>query len=252
MLRTTGRPRPLRHVIGGSLADDSPADDAVVGSSLTRSSEERLKRQAGLGRSGGLGRLNRQNRPSDPSGLGSQGGSSSPSSQVGTDSSAQDSQFFDSQPSARKGPSLKARAISLLSRRDQSRVELQRKLATYAESPEAIDSVIQALELEGFFSETRFAQSFARRRGERYGVARVKQELNGHKLEASLMETTVDALKKSEFIRGYEVWSRRFDALATDSGARVKQQRFLAGRGFSMSVIAKIIKGEIPDTEEPT
>ena len=230
----------------------------MVGSSLTRSSEERLKRQAATGRTGGLGRQNRQNRqnrqdgPNSPIGLSSPSSPSSLSSHGSTDDPGQDAQFFDSQPSARKGPSLKARAISLLSRRDQSRVELQRKLAPYSESPEAIEAVIQALEIEDFFSETRFAQSFARRRGERYGVARVKQELNGHKLEAGLMETTVDVLKKSEFVRGYEVWSRRFDALATDSSARVKQQRFLAGRGFSMAVIARIIKGEIPDTEEPT
>lgn len=223
------------------MADDLPADDAAVGSSLTRSSEERLKRQAGLGRPRGYGGFGRAKGSSAASGANGSGGSG------GKDTL---STLGDDQASPRKGPSLKARAISLLSRRDQSRVELQRKLAIYAESPEAIAEVILALEIEGYFSEARFAQSFARRRGERYGVARVKQELNGHKLDATLMETTVDTLKKSEFARGYEVWSRRFDALASDSAARVKQQRFLAGRGFSMSVIARIIKGETPDTDE--
>ena len=219
-----------------SLADGPPADDAVVGSSFTRSSEERLKRQS-TGR--GFGGPNRRSGPT--------GEDRRDVEEVQSELS----KLADSQSQARKGPSLKARAINLLSRRDQSRVELQRKLAIHAESPEAIDTVIQSLETEGYFSETRFAQSFARRRGERYGVARVKQELNGHKLDSTLMEATVDTLKKSEFVRGFEVWSRRFDALSTDSAGRIKQQRFLAGRGFSMAVIGRIIKGEIPDTEEP-
>lgn len=154
-----------------------------------------------------------------------------------------------------RGPSLKARAISLLSRRDQSRFELHRKLAQYTESEDSaaaraeIDAVVQALELEGFFSETRFAESFARRRGERYGTARVKQELQVHKIDSELMISTITKLKDSEFERGHEVWSRRFDGLTQDAAARAKQQRFLAGRGFSMAVIARIMKGEVPDTD---
>ena len=227
------------------MADDSPVDDAAVGSSLTRSSEERLKRQGGARGFGG------SNRRSGPAGRGNLSDPDGEAGAAGTAYQTELSKLAESQSEARKGPSLKARAISLLSRRDQSRVELKRKLAMHAESPEAIETVINSLETEGYFSEARFAQSFARRRGERYGVARVKQELNGHKLDSALMETTVDILKKSEFVRGYEVWSRRFDALASDSTGRIKQQRFLAGRGFSMAVIGRIIKGEIPDTEEP-
>ena len=174
------------------------------------------------------------------------------------DDSAAGSSLQDLAQKRRRGPSLKARAISLLSRRDQSRFELQRKLAQFTESEDAagataeIDAVIQALELEGFFSETRFAQSFARRRGERYGTARVKQELQIHKLDGELLVATITSLKDSEFERGYEVWSRRFDGLAPDATARAKQQRFLAGRGFSMAVIARIMKGEAPDTDALT
>ena len=54
---------------------------------------------------------------------------------------------------------LRERALRLLARRDHSRVELVRKLATHATSEE-IDSLATQLEQSGLLSDARFAESF--------------------------------------------------------------------------------------------
>src|SRR5690606_18243776 len=55
-----------------------------------------------------------------------------------------------------RGPSLKARAVGYLSRREYARNELARKLQPYAEDAAEIDPVLDALEKEGWLSTERF------------------------------------------------------------------------------------------------
>ena len=81
---------------------------------------------------------------------------------------------------ARKGPSLKMRAVGYLSRREHAREELARKLAAYAEDAAEVDAVLDALEKEGWLSTERFAQSLVHRRASRQGAARIVQELRQH------------------------------------------------------------------------
>jgi regulatory protein len=152
-----------------------------------------------------------------------------------------------SAPAKAKGRqlSLKMRAVGILSRRDHSRFELQRKLAPYAESAEQIDKVIADLEQQGFFSEARFVTAFARRRGEKYGVARVTHELAPHKLAADLTVAAINDLKASEPTRAEAVWRRRFDQLPKTIEERAKQQRFLQQRGFSSAAIAAVLRGRV-------
>src|SRR5690606_4254573 len=70
----------------------------------------------------------------------------------------------------RPGPSLKARAVAILSRREHSRQELKQKLAIYADESDDVDSLLDELVRENWQSDERFAQSLVNRRVDRKGT----------------------------------------------------------------------------------
>ncbi|WP_454751575.1 recombination regulator RecX [Cupriavidus necator] len=139
--------------------------------------------------------------------------------------------------------SLKARAVGYLSRREHSRTELARKLAPHAESPEQLEQLLDALERENWLSNQRFADSLVHRRGARYGTARVMQEAKTHKLGSEELGELQDRLRATEAERAREVWRKRFGSPPATPEERAKQVRFMVARGFSRSVVGKIIQG---------
>jgi regulatory protein len=84
-----------------------------------------------------------------------------------------------------KSPSLKARALRLLSLREYSRKDLGSKLSEYASQIDAaegdntltIESILDDFEQRGWLSDTRFAEALVRRRSERYGMRKIQGEL---------------------------------------------------------------------------
>ncbi|WP_423196156.1 MULTISPECIES: recombination regulator RecX [unclassified Cupriavidus] len=143
--------------------------------------------------------------------------------------------------------SLKARAIGYLSRREHSRAELARKLAPHAESPEEVDTLLDALERENWLSNARFVDSLVHRRASRYGTARVLQEAKTHQLGHEQIRELQDQLRATEFERAREVWRKRFGEAPDSAEARARQIRFMMARGFSRAVIGKVIRGAEED-----
>ena len=143
----------------------------------------------------------------------------------------------------RKEKSLLARALSHLARREHSRTELGRKLARHAASSAEVDAVLEQLQHQRLLSDERFAGMVARTRGARFGTARVRQELKAHGLDDTLVRATVADLRASELSRARALWTRRFGAPPADAAERLRQMRFLAGRGFAPEVIRKVVCG---------
>jgi regulatory protein len=54
-------------------------------------------------------------------------------------------------------------------------------------------------------------------------------------------------LKETEYQRAYELWTRKYGVAAPDQKERARQYRFLASKGFSSEVVAKVIGGQQPD-----
>ena len=77
-------------------------------------------------------------------------------------------------------------------------------------------------------------------RAARYGNLRIRQELAQHGL--SVGSELERRLKDSELERAAEVWRRKFDAPPADAAERARQSRFLANRGFSAEVIARVMR----------
>lgn len=140
-------------------------------------------------------------------------------------------------------PSLKGRALRLLSGREHSRAELQRKLAQHETEPGELARALDELEAKGFINEQRVVESVLHRRASRLGAARVKQELQAKGLDAQAVAEAVASLQDTEEPRAREVWHKKFGAPPLDANERAKQMRFLLTRGFSSDVVRRVVRG---------
>ena len=144
---------------------------------------------------------------------------------------------------AQKTLSLKGRALRALAGRDYSRVELERKLASFETEPGQLTKALDELTAKGFIDEQRAADSLARRRGQKLGTARVVQEMKARGMEAEAIAQATGELKATELERAREVWRRKFGAPPQDAAERGKQMRFMITRGFSSEIIRRVVAG---------
>ena len=145
-------------------------------------------------------------------------------------------------------PSLKGRALRLLSQREHSRAELERKLKKYEEEPGSLAAALDELAAKDFISEARVVQSVLHQRAPRMGALRVRQELQQKGIAPEAIAAAVAGLQDSELARAREVWRRRFDAPPADATERARQARFLLARGFPGAVVAQVLRGSAEDT----
>ena len=173
---------------------------------------------------------------------------------------------------AKQSPSLKARALRLLSLREYSRKGLAAKLteseARWAKlakndskadleadsevspvksSALDIEVILDDFEARGWLSDERFAEALVRRRSERYGTRKIQDELERAGVDSSKSAQLLKTLKETEYQRAYELWSRKFGSLAQEQKERARQYRFLASKGFSSDVVSKVIGGQGQD-----
>jgi regulatory protein len=138
--------------------------------------------------------------------------------------------------------SLKGRALKLLSMREHSRKELERKLASHEAEPGQLKTALDELQARGFIDEQRVVDSVVHRRSGRLGAGRIKQELQAKGLDAERVALAVASLKATEVERAREVWRKKFGVLPADAAQRGKQARFLAARGFGGEVIQRVLR----------
>ena len=144
-------------------------------------------------------------------------------------------------------PSLKGRALRLLSQREHSRLELERKLAAHETEPGELARALDELQARGFISEARVLESVLHQRAAKLGTGRVRQELLAKGLAPEAMAEALEQLRGSELARAREVWARKFGQPATDPQERAKQMRFLVSRGFAAEVVRRVVRGADED-----
>lgn len=146
-------------------------------------------------------------------------------------------------PSKPSSLSLTGRALRLLSAREHSRAELERKLVRFEEVSGSLAEVLDKLEAKDFINAQRVIASVVYRRSAKLGVGRIRQELQAKGLDAEPIALAVALLKTTETARALEVWRKKFGTTASHPSERAKQARFLAGRGFSGEAIARVVAG---------
>ena len=139
--------------------------------------------------------------------------------------------------------SLTGRALRLLSSREHSRAELQRKLAPHEETPGELAAVLDKLAAKDLQSDQRAVDSLVYRRSAKLGTQRLRQEMQSKDMDPQAVAQAVALLRTSEQARALEVWRKKFGSPASTPAERAKQVRFLAGRGFSGEAIARVVSG---------
>lgn len=143
------------------------------------------------------------------------------------------------------GPSLKARAIGFLSRREHSRHELARKLQSHAPDPDALEHLLDELARDNWQSDQRFVQSLINRRAPRQGILRITQELRQHGIADQYINDVEQSLRDSEVDRAKDVWEKKFNTRPANTKDYARQYRFMMARGFSADCVRRIL-GDLP------
>lgn len=104
----------------------------------------------------------------------------------------------------------------------------------------AIVALLDEFAARGLLSDARYAENRVRSRAGRYGNARLEQELRQKGVDS---EARADAIAAcgSEFERATLLWRRRFGSAPADAGERLRQMRYLAGRGFSGDTVRRVL-----------
>ena len=144
-------------------------------------------------------------------------------------------------------PSLKGRALRLLSQREHSRAELERKLAPHAQEPGELTQALDELQARDFINDGRAIESVIHRRAGKLGASRIKQELAAKGLSGEAVAEAMDQLKATELERAREVWRKKFGTPAQDAQERSKQIRFLISRGFTAEVVRRVVQDSVYD-----
>ena len=147
---------------------------------------------------------------------------------------------------AKTEPSLEARAMRLLARREHSRLELAKKLSRIAGEGDDIERVLENLASKGWLSDERFAEHSVRARARRFGPLRVAHELRCK----GIGEEAIEAAFRAAGIDGradmQRVWSTRFSGKPVNDRERARQVRFLQGRGFPLDAVLRFLREAQP------
>lgn len=143
---------------------------------------------------------------------------------------------------ARTEPSLRARAMRFLARREHSRAELRRKLASRAAEGDDVEALLDDLATRGWLSDARYAEQSIRAHARRFGPLKIAQQLRSRGIDDETIAAGFRAAGKDGASSLERVWRSRFGALPADEREKAKQVRFLQGRGFALDEIFRLFR----------
>lgn len=140
-------------------------------------------------------------------------------------------------------------ALGMLARREHSVAELSRKLAQRGLDDDVIEATVATLQAERFLSEERFVEQIVRSRIERGdGPMKIRAELAQRGIAAAEAERELESQDPDWAELAETQRRKRFGAgIPAEFAERARQARFLQQRGFGMSEIRRVLKGDIED-----
>ena len=138
---------------------------------------------------------------------------------------------------------LKQRAIALLARREHSRAELVRRLASANASRGEVDGVLDELESAGLLSDARFSVALVHQKQATHGRRAIAHALREKGVDAAQAADALGALDADdERSRAKALWSRRFGEPPRDDRDKARQIRFLIARGFPGGIAFDVVR----------
>jgi len=140
-------------------------------------------------------------------------------------------------------------ALNLLARREHARLELAQKLIQRGAPKPWIDSTLDALQEESLLSEARYLESTVRTRAEAgFGALHIRQMLCSRGICAEDADFALQSAELDWPSLLKTTWQRKFNGeLPKTPRERDKQIRFLAGRGYPLSLINRLLRGAAMD-----
>jgi len=131
--------------------------------------------------------------------------------------------------------------LRLLARREHSRTELRRKLASRAESSEALERLLDELAHKKQLSNERYAEARARQLARKYGAARIAHDLRAKGIDDETAAGASAGAGGDEVGRAREILRRKYASPAATREELARRARFLQSRGFSYEVIRRVV-----------
>ncbi len=148
------------------------------------------------------------------------------------------------------GEQVYQRALALLTRRDHSAAELERKLSARGFTPEAIGEVLGRLTGQGFIDDRRFAGRFAESslRSGRYVGKRLILELQRRGISRQIADEAVAeaSAEQGESRVLAALLAKRFSSFDPSTASLQEQRRvfaYLQRKGFSIAAIRGGLSG---------
>lgn len=133
-------------------------------------------------------------------------------------------------------------AMDYLARREHSRLELTRKLASKEFTQSEISSTLDQLEQDQLLNDARFAEAYTQSRVNRgYGPVRIRQELQERGVAAGITDQVLEVWSGEWSGLAAKQQQKKFKNKAKDFTERSKQARFLQYRGFTAEQIWRIL-----------
>lgn len=135
-------------------------------------------------------------------------------------------------------------AVTMLARREHGAVELMRKLSKKGYSAEDIQATIDTCQRLGLQDDERFIEQKIRTRiAQGYGPERIRLELQQLGISRDMLDGVWMAEAYDWFATAQAALQKKYGRHPVASNAiRQKQRQFLYYRGFSMDIIAEVLK----------
>jgi regulatory protein len=141
-----------------------------------------------------------------------------------------------------RAPSLRARALRYLARREHSREELRRKLLAFVGEHDNLEAVLEEMALRGWLSDLRFAEHTIRTGARRFGPLRLARQLRERGVDEEAIAAAFHAAGAEGVASIESVWRSRYHEPPANERERVRQIRFLQGRGFALEDVLRFLR----------
>lgn len=135
-------------------------------------------------------------------------------------------------------------AVRLLARREHGAIELSDKLKQKGFNATDVNDALSVCQKLGLQSDSRYVESFTRLRiRQGYGPLKISQELSSKGIDKELIGDVLRQEEEHWLNHALMVWQKKSKGQLEMSFSELqKYQRFLLYRGFSMDVIARVVK----------
>jgi regulatory protein len=141
---------------------------------------------------------------------------------------------------------LKARAISLLARREYSRSELRGKLLAGVERDTVaaadVEAMLDELAALGYLSDARFATAITQQKSRGFSKRSIGATLKASGVSSDIAADALASVELDDSATLVALWRRRFGRAPANDKEKARQVRFLQSRGFPLSAIFKLLR----------